>query len=123
MERLQRNKRVEEARAASNRIQLSNDVRISNGDSMNNQVSHFVKTAEQLELSLQSALNRIHTHTQTRQAFIKHGNRCIKKTVQYSDSAIYKRANELGLKVLSITNRSVTLAADSIPCYYEAGGF
>ena len=88
-----------------------------------NQIPLFVKTAEDLERSMQSTLTRIQNTPQSRQAFIKHGNRCIKKTIQYSDSAIYKRANELGLKVLSITNRSVTLAADSIPCYYEAGGF
>jgi hypothetical protein len=85
---------------------------------MNNQIEMFVRNAEQMEADIRVVVNKLH-----RNAYIKYEKRVIKKPITYSDDTIANRARELGMKIISITQRSVTLLALSQNAYYKANQF
>ena len=86
---------------------------------MNNQIEIFVRNAEEMETDIRAAVNKLHKRT----AYIKYEKKVIKVPITYSDSNIIRRARELGMRILSITQRSVTLLALSQNAYYKANQF
>jgi hypothetical protein len=86
---------------------------------MNNQIEIFVHNAEVMESDIRAAVKELHKRT----AYIQYQKKVIKKPINYSDSTIANRARELGMKILSITQRSVTLLALSQNAYYKANQF
>jgi hypothetical protein len=86
---------------------------------MNNQIEIFVRNAEDMESDIRTAVKELHKRT----AYIQYQKKVIKKPITYSDSTIANRARELGMKILSITQRSVTLLALSQNAYYKANQF
>lgn len=85
---------------------------------MNNQIDMFVHNAETMEADIRATVKELH-----RTAYIKYQKKVVKKPITYSDNNIIRRANELGMKILSITQRSVTLLALSQSAYYKAEQF
>lgn len=88
------------------------------GDNMNNQIEIFVHNAEVMEADIRAVVKELH-----RTAYIKYQKKVVKKPITYSDSNIRHRANELGMKILSLTQRSVTLLALSQSAYHKAEQF
>lgn len=85
----------------------------------NNQIPLFVRNAEEMEADIRTAIKELHKRT----AYIQYQKKVVKKPITYSDSTIANRARELGMKILNITQRSVTLLALSQNAYYKANQF
>lgn len=78
-------------------------------------MNQIVRNVQQMEMDLRGAIRRIQNG---RKIYIQFNHiHCKKANVKISDAEVARRANEIGLTICSITNRSVTLRARDYGSY------
>jgi hypothetical protein len=76
-----------------------------------------------MEADARKALKELHTQSINRTAYIRFQEKKIIKFINYSDNEIFRRAVQLGMKVLNLTDKSATLQALTQVAYYNANKF